>query len=68
MKANELKNEHGNDTLPRKHQRRTSGKGGSSVGQVSCGRRIMASKYQHRAQTTIPSSEKTTNKTSQRYT
>ena len=56
MEASEPRNEHGNDTLPRKHQRRTSGKGGSSVGQVYCGRRIMASKYQHRAQTTIPSS------------
>ena len=56
MEVNESRKKHANDTRPRKHQRRTSGNGGSSIGQVSCGRRITASKYQHRARTTILSS------------
>ena len=56
MDANKSKNEHRNDTLPFKHQRGTFEKGGPSFGQLSCRRRILASKYHHRAQTTILSS------------
>ena len=46
MARNRPNNAHGNDTLPLKHQRRTFETGGSSFGQLSCGRRILASKYQ----------------------
>ena len=54
--GNKSKNEHRNDTPPFKHQRRTFEKGGSSFGQLSCERRIMASKYQHSDRTMISTS------------
>ena len=53
MAENRPNNAHGNDTLPLQYRRRTSGTGGSSFGQVSCRRRIVASKYQHSGQTNI---------------
>ena len=56
MDANEPTNDHRNDSMARKHQRQTSGKGGFHFGQVSCGRRILDAKYQQRTRTTIPSS------------
>ena len=56
MDANEHTNNHGYDNTQRRHERRKSRKGGSHFGQVSYGRRILASKYQECAQTTIPSS------------
>ena len=60
MDANEHKNDHGYINTTQRQERENFGKGGSRVGQVSCGRRILASKYKHRAQTTIPSSSKRT--------
>ena len=54
--ANEHANDHGYDNTARRYERQKSGIGGSHFGQVSCGRRIVASKYQQRAQSTIPSS------------
>ena len=56
MDANEHTNDHGYDNTTRRYKRRNFGKGGSHFGQVSCGRRILASKYKNRARTTIPSS------------
>ena len=56
MGGNSPREAHGNDTPALKHRRRTSEKGGSSFGQLSYGRRILASKYQQSGQTTIPTS------------
>ena len=56
MDANEHTNDHGYDNMTRRHKRQNSGKGGSHFGQVSCGRRILASKYKNHARITIPSS------------
>ena len=47
---------HGKDTPPLQHRSRTSGKGGSSSGQLSCGRRILASKYQRSGRPTTSTS------------
>ena len=60
MDANEHRNDHGEDNRMRGQERRKSIKGGSLIGQVSCGTRLLASKYQERARTTIPSSSNCT--------
>ena len=56
MGGNTPRNAHRNDTPPFKYQNKTSKKGGSSFGQLSCGRRILASKYQRSDRGTIPTS------------
>ena len=56
MDANEHRNGHGYVNTTQRQERDNFWKGGSRVVQVSYGRRILASKYKHRARTTIPSS------------
>ena len=57
MDANKHANDHGYDNMARRLGRVKSGTvRGSHFGQVSCGRRIVASKYQQCVRSTIPSS------------
>ena len=56
MGRNTPSNAHGKDTLPLQHQKRTSEKGDSSFGQLSCGRRILALKYKQSGRPTISTS------------
>ena len=56
MGRNTPSNANGKETLPLQHRSRTSGKGGSSFGQLSCGRRILASKYQRSGRPTTSTS------------
>ena len=63
MDANKPTNEYGNHRMLLKHQRGTSEKGGPHFGQLYYGRKILASKYQHHARTTILSSSVCTENT-----
>ena len=49
MDANEHTNDHGYDNKQQRYEGQKSIKGGSHFEQVSCGRRVLASKYQERA-------------------
>ena len=56
MGRNTSNNANGKEMPPLQHRSRTSGKGGSSFGQLSCGRRILASKYQQSGRRTTSTS------------
>ena len=56
MDANEHTNNQGYDNTPQRHKGQKSEESASQFHQVFCGRRILASKYEEHAQTTILSS------------